>query len=60
MDVYFDREPYANADALHTTRFLGLAPVGNKNKQVPQPTFGLNFLQAFVKVLTSEAVLSHI
>lgn len=33
MGVYFDREPYANADALHATRFLGLAPVGNKDKQ---------------------------
>ncbi|KAK4727680.1 hypothetical protein R3W88_032597 [Solanum pinnatisectum] len=31
--VYFDREPYANVDALHATRFLGLAPVGNKDKQ---------------------------
>lgn len=53
MGVYFDREPYANADALHATRFLGLAPVGNKDKQVPPPTFDLNFLQAFVKVLAS-------
>ncbi|XP_060209919.1 zinc finger CCCH domain-containing protein 64 isoform X2 [Lycium barbarum] len=33
MGVYFDREPYANVDALHATRFLGLAPVGNKDKQ---------------------------
>lgn len=50
MGVYFDREPYANVDALHVTRFLGLAPVGNKDKQVLQPTFELNFLQVFVKV----------
>ncbi|PHT73534.1 Zinc finger CCCH domain-containing protein 59 [Capsicum annuum] len=33
MGVYFDREPYANVDALHATRFLGLSPVGNKDKQ---------------------------
>ncbi|XP_009793980.1 zinc finger CCCH domain-containing protein 64 [Nicotiana sylvestris] len=33
MGAYFDRQPYANVDALHVTRFLGLAPVGNKDKQ---------------------------
>ncbi|XP_059633104.1 zinc finger CCCH domain-containing protein 64 [Cornus florida] len=31
--VYCAREPYANVEAVHVTRFLGLAPVGNKNKQ---------------------------
>lgn len=33
MGVYFDRPPYANPDAAHVTRFIGLAPVGNKDKQ---------------------------
>lgn len=32
--VFYAREPYANVDAVHVTRFLGLAPVGNKDKQV--------------------------
>ncbi|KAM7259794.1 hypothetical protein ACFE04_015535 [Oxalis oulophora] len=31
--VFYDREPYSNVDAVHVTRFLGLAPVGNKDKQ---------------------------
>ncbi|KAK4774286.1 hypothetical protein SAY86_009221 [Trapa natans] len=31
--VFYAREPYANVDAVHVTRFLGLAPVGNKDKQ---------------------------
>ncbi|KAA8523250.1 hypothetical protein F0562_009673 [Nyssa sinensis] len=31
--IFFAREPYANVEAVHVTRFLGLAPVGNKNKQ---------------------------
>ncbi|GER35999.1 CwfJ-like family protein / zinc finger(CCCH-type) family protein [Striga asiatica] len=31
--IYYDREPYANIDAVHVTRFLALAPVGNKDKQ---------------------------
>ncbi|BFG39723.1 hypothetical protein CerSpe_259970 [Prunus speciosa] len=31
--VYYAREPYSNVDAVHVTRFLGLAPVGNKDKQ---------------------------
>ncbi|CAH9110449.1 unnamed protein product [Cuscuta epithymum] len=33
MGVFFDREPYANVNAAHVTRFLGLASVGNKDKQ---------------------------
>lgn len=32
--VFFAREPYSNVDAVHVTRFLGLASVGNKEKQV--------------------------
>ncbi|KAK9275164.1 hypothetical protein L1049_022423 [Liquidambar formosana] len=31
--VFYAREPYSNIDAAHVTRFLGLAPVGNKDKQ---------------------------
>ncbi|KAL5572476.1 hypothetical protein UlMin_022073, partial [Ulmus minor] len=31
--VFYSREPYSNADAVHVTRFLGLASVGNKDKQ---------------------------
>ncbi|KAL3535612.1 hypothetical protein ACH5RR_004073 [Cinchona calisaya] len=33
MGVFYAREPYANVDAVHVTRFMGLAPVGNKDKQ---------------------------
>ncbi|XAR67160.1 hypothetical protein NMG60_11013617 [Bertholletia excelsa] len=31
--IFYAREPYANVEAVHVTRFLGLAPVGNKDKQ---------------------------
>ncbi|KAH6803156.1 CwfJ-like family protein / zinc finger family protein [Perilla frutescens var. frutescens] len=31
--IYYDREPYANIGAAHVTRFISLAPVGNKDKQ---------------------------
>ncbi|XP_010545352.1 PREDICTED: zinc finger CCCH domain-containing protein 64 [Tarenaya hassleriana] len=31
--VFYAREPYVNTDADHVTRFLGLAQVGNKEKQ---------------------------
>ncbi|WZZ21403.1 hypothetical protein YC2023_122790 [Brassica napus] len=33
MGVFYAREPYLNVDSSHVTRFLGLAQVGNKNKQ---------------------------
>lgn len=32
--VFYAREPYSNVDAVHVTRFFGLAMVGNKDKQV--------------------------
>jgi hypothetical protein len=32
--IYYAREPYSNVDAVHVTRFIGLASVGNKDKQV--------------------------
>ncbi|XP_062091034.1 zinc finger CCCH domain-containing protein 64 [Humulus lupulus] len=31
--VFYAREPYSNVDAVHVTRFIGLAAVGNKDKQ---------------------------
>ncbi|KAK1306990.1 Zinc finger CCCH domain-containing protein 59 [Acorus calamus] len=31
--VFFAREPYANKEAAHVSRFVGLAAVGNKDKQ---------------------------
>lgn len=31
--VFYSREPYTNVDAVHVTRFIGLAPVGNADKQ---------------------------
>lgn len=31
--VFYAREPYSNVDAVHVTRFFGLAPVGNRDKQ---------------------------
>ncbi|OMO91652.1 Zinc finger, CCCH-type [Corchorus olitorius] len=31
--AFYAREPYSNVDAMHVTRFLGLASVGNKDKQ---------------------------
>ncbi|XP_019053876.1 PREDICTED: zinc finger CCCH domain-containing protein 64 isoform X2 [Nelumbo nucifera] len=31
--VFYAREPYSNSEVQHVTRFLGLASVGNKDKQ---------------------------
>lgn len=31
--IFYAREPYSNSEAVHVTRFLGLAAVGNKDKQ---------------------------
>ncbi|KAK9099313.1 hypothetical protein Syun_026358 [Stephania yunnanensis] len=31
--IFYAREPYSNDNVPHVTRFLGLAPVGNKDKQ---------------------------
>uniref|UniRef100_A0A2P2JC73 Uncharacterized protein MANES_03G034200 n=2 Tax=Rhizophora mucronata TaxID=61149 RepID=A0A2P2JC73_RHIMU len=31
--VFYAREPYSNIEAVHVTRFLGLASVGNRDKQ---------------------------
>ncbi len=32
--VFYAREPYLNTGVTHTTRFIGLAAVGNDKKQV--------------------------
>ncbi|KAJ4797865.1 Zinc finger CCCH domain-containing protein 59 [Rhynchospora pubera] len=32
-NVFYAREPYTNEGAVHVTRFIGLATVGNKDKQ---------------------------
>lgn len=32
--IYYAREPYSNIEAVQVTRFIGLATVGNKDKQV--------------------------
>lgn len=31
--IYYAREPYSNVDAVHVTRFIALASVGNRDKQ---------------------------
>ncbi|XP_072994478.1 zinc finger CCCH domain-containing protein 59 [Typha latifolia] len=31
--IFYAREPYSNSEAAHVTRFIGLAIVGNKDKQ---------------------------
>ncbi|CAJ2649880.1 unnamed protein product [Trifolium pratense] len=31
--IHYAREPYSNVDAVHITRFIGLASVGNRDKQ---------------------------
>ncbi|GMH18076.1 hypothetical protein Nepgr_019917 [Nepenthes gracilis] len=31
--MFYSREPYSNVSAAHVTRFFGLAPVGNKDRQ---------------------------
>ncbi|XP_068652264.1 zinc finger CCCH domain-containing protein 64 isoform X2 [Aristolochia californica] len=38
--VFYARDPYINEGAVHVTRFLGLAPVGNKDKQKRQQQGG--------------------
>ncbi|GAA0176153.1 hypothetical protein LIER_29198 [Lithospermum erythrorhizon] len=51
MGVYFDRPPYVNPEAAHVTRFIGLAPVGNKDKQKfihaisPTPAYTMSALE---------------
>ncbi|OWM88895.1 hypothetical protein CDL15_Pgr020849 [Punica granatum] len=44
--IFYTREPCVNVDAVHVTRFLRLASVGNKDKQecIVSSTFYLNGL----------------
>ncbi|GAV77689.1 CwfJ_C_2 domain-containing protein/CwfJ_C_1 domain-containing protein [Cephalotus follicularis] len=60
--VFYAREPYSNIDAVHVTRFLGLAPVGNKDKQKfihalsPTPASMMSSMEISMK--TSNTTLS--
>lgn len=53
--VFYSREPYSNVDAVHVTRFFGLAPVGNKEKQKfmhaisPTPAFTMSVAEISAK-----------
>ncbi|KAF9617693.1 hypothetical protein IFM89_038193 [Coptis chinensis] len=66
--VYYAREPYLNNEAVHVTRFLGLAPVGNKDKQscLANPCFNLPLLPLIFRskecwfCLSSPNVESHL
>ncbi|XP_020221769.1 zinc finger CCCH domain-containing protein 64 [Cajanus cajan] len=39
--IYYAREPYSNVDVVHVTRFIGLASVGNRDKQAGQSQYAL-------------------
>ncbi|GMY36305.1 zinc finger CCCH domain-containing protein 64 [Fagus crenata] len=60
--IFYAREPYSNVDAVHVTRFLGLASVGNKEKQKfihaisPTPASTMSAVEISVK--TSNTTLS--
>ncbi|KDP33838.1 hypothetical protein JCGZ_07409 [Jatropha curcas] len=60
--VFYAREPYSNTDALHITRFLGLASVGNKDKQkfihAISPTPGSMMTAAEISTKPSNTTLS--
>ncbi|XP_015571722.1 zinc finger CCCH domain-containing protein 64 isoform X2 [Ricinus communis] len=60
--VFFAREPYSNSDAVHVTRFLGLASVGNKDKQkfihAISPTPGSTMTSAEISMKPSNTTLS--
>lgn len=45
--VFYAREPYSNVDAVHVTRFFGLAMVGNKDKQV-EYAFSARLINTFL------------
>lgn len=49
--MYYTREPYSNVDAVHVTRFLGLAPVGNKDKQASYLSTISNYIHVNIFVL---------
>ncbi|KDO57794.1 hypothetical protein CISIN_1g007415mg [Citrus sinensis] len=60
--VFYAREPYSNVDAVHVTRFLGLAPVGNKEKQkfihALSPTPAATMSAADISMKTPNTTLS--
>ncbi|XP_050218810.1 zinc finger CCCH domain-containing protein 64 [Mercurialis annua] len=60
--VFYAREPYSNTDAVHVTRFLGLASVGNKDKQkfihALSPTPGSTMSSAEISTKPSNTTLS--
>ncbi|XP_065850953.1 zinc finger CCCH domain-containing protein 64 [Euphorbia lathyris] len=60
--VFYAREPYSNSDAVHVTRFLGLASVGNKDKQkfihAISPTPGSTMSAADISTKPSNTTLS--
>ncbi|WCJ42686.1 CwfJ-like family protein / zinc finger (CCCH-type) family protein [Euphorbia peplus] len=60
--IFYAREPYSNRDAVHVTRFLGLASVGNKDKQkfihAISPTPGSTMSAADISTKPSNTTLS--
>ncbi|KAL9443778.1 hypothetical protein AB3S75_017037 [Citrus x aurantiifolia] len=60
--VFYAREPYSNVDAVHVTRFLGLAPIGNKEKQkfihALSPTPAATMSAADISMKTPNTTLS--
>ncbi|CAI0387273.1 unnamed protein product [Linum tenue] len=61
-DIFYAREPYSNTDAVHVTRFLGLASVGNPKKQkfihAISPTPACTMSTSEISVKPSNATLS--
>ncbi|OWM83147.1 zinc finger CCCH domain-containing protein 64 isoform X1 [Punica granatum] len=60
--IFYAREPYVNVDAVHVTRFLGLASVGNKDKQkflhAISPTPASSMSSSEISVKPSNTTLS--
>ncbi|XP_061361526.1 zinc finger CCCH domain-containing protein 64 isoform X2 [Gastrolobium bilobum] len=60
--IYYVREPYSNVDAVHITRFIGLASVGNRDKQkfihAISPTPASTMSSAEIAMKTTNTTLS--
>nr|KYP57547.1 Zinc finger CCCH domain-containing protein 64 [Cajanus cajan] len=60
--IYYAREPYSNVDAVHVTRFIGLASVGNRDKQkfihAISPTPASTMSSTEIAMKTTNATLS--
>ncbi|CAJ1941685.1 unnamed protein product [Sphenostylis stenocarpa] len=60
--IYYAREPYTNVDAVHVTRFIGLASVGNRDKQkfihAISPTPASTMSSTEIAVKTTNTTLS--